>query len=727
MTERRGSRLLVKYKQWISICFWLVINFLLILALVKAYSRIELSPSSYELTSLFEYCSAIYPCDLDQNGEEDVVAIFSYEPYPHHANIKAFSPFSVSGLLKSTYFWDGIITPKDSLAPPGDWDEDGQVEIPLLNFDNQKLWLKLHNYKGQVKRILELPSPFKNGQYPSNFILSDLNKDQKKELIILIESSFSGAERGLAVLDLEKKELLWYFAMGCMPMTAHMVDVNKDGYQEIVVNARAPHNGVVANGTDDDHSYLFLFDHRGQLLWRQTMGGYFTRLFSRVIDFDQDGELEIVVSKSCDREVDPEPGELRVIDAQRGEIERLIKEDSAIFYSDFFLIPGKENNLHLIVGDSSGRVTLFDQNLHKLRQVKLPYPAIVKGVTRLGKEDGHNIIVQAGFTRLFIFDIKLRELFQFSLNAFRWIENVSLYPLTKKNEGAALLNADHLFLLRKKTMPFPTWVMRLVKSHFSFHLLIFIIMNILLIFLARQKRVLVRPSLTMAQDYLEGAQEIAHRLKNVMFTVQLEAEKLNLMAKQKKDTQLSEVILPSTQSILEDTEELSRLSRVLMKVLSPPVLNLKEVEVNELLERLVGRYQDFYKERIEFILDLDKEPTTALIDEEQMEEALNNIIINAIDALPLSGKITLRTTVIYSPVLKAKKGLEIEIEDNGVGIPEDKLKEIFKPYYSTKKNGLGIGLTLTKRIIEAHGGRVSVWSRTGLGTKFAIFLPLIEA
>ena len=83
--------------------------------------------------------------------------------------------------------------------------------------------------------------------------------------------------------------------------------------------------------------------------------------------------------------------------------------------------------------------------------------------------------------------------------------------------------------------------------------------------------------------------------------------------------------------------------------------------------------------------------------------------------MPKSGKIIISTTVIYSPLLKTRKG-----------IPEDKIKEIFNPYFTAKKEGIGLGLTLTKKIVEAHGGRIEVQSKKGVGTKFALFFPVGE-
>ncbi len=101
----------------------------------------------------------------------------------------------------------------------------------------------------------------------------------------------------------------------------------------------------------------------------------------------------------------------------------------------------------------------------------------------------------------------------------------------------------------------------------------------------------------------------------------------------------------------------------------------------------------------------------------KLKQALLNLVINAVDAMPQGGEITIWTK-IYS------KELEIGIRDTGKGIPSDKLPSIFDPFYTTKTSGLGLGLAVCKENIEHHGGSISVQSREGAGTTFFIRLPL---
>ena len=103
-----------------------------------------------------------------------------------------------------------------------------------------------------------------------------------------------------------------------------------------------------------------------------------------------------------------------------------------------------------------------------------------------------------------------------------------------------------------------------------------------------------------------------------------------------------------------------------------------------------------------------------------LKQALLNIIINAQQAMPDGGELMVRTgrTDLY---------LTIDITDTGVGIPKDRLEDVFQVYFSTKKGGTGLGLPTARRIIEDHNGHVLVQSEVGKGTSFQVRLPVVES
>jgi PAS domain S-box-containing protein len=130
--------------------------------------------------------------------------------------------------------------------------------------------------------------------------------------------------------------------------------------------------------------------------------------------------------------------------------------------------------------------------------------------------------------------------------------------------------------------------------------------------------------------------------------------------------------------------------------------------------------------KCEFNLAGDLWPTEA--DEGQMSQVIRNLVINADQAMPEGGTIRI---CAENAVLGAKSGLplkegsylKISIEDQGAGIPEEQLKKIFDPYFTTKQEGSGLGLTIVYSIIKNHDGHITVKSTMGAGTVFTLFLP----
>ncbi len=106
------------------------------------------------------------------------------------------------------------------------------------------------------------------------------------------------------------------------------------------------------------------------------------------------------------------------------------------------------------------------------------------------------------------------------------------------------------------------------------------------------------------------------------------------------------------------------------------------------------------------------------IDATQMRRVIHNLVVNAMQAAPRgAGKVSVRAAV-------GGEEVTITVEDNGSGIPADRLSVIFEPYFTTKEEGTGLGLAISKRIVEEHSGSISVESEVGIGTRFFLRLPL---
>ena len=111
-------------------------------------------------------------------------------------------------------------------------------------------------------------------------------------------------------------------------------------------------------------------------------------------------------------------------------------------------------------------------------------------------------------------------------------------------------------------------------------------------------------------------------------------------------------------------------------------------------------------------------------DRNSLKQVFLNLIKNASQAIEVKGKIEVSTRWITEHKLKGQKAISVEIEDNGNGIARESLEKIFSPFYTTRKEGSGLGLFLAYQIIAKHGGAVLVESEPGKGTVFKVYLPV---
>ena len=102
-----------------------------------------------------------------------------------------------------------------------------------------------------------------------------------------------------------------------------------------------------------------------------------------------------------------------------------------------------------------------------------------------------------------------------------------------------------------------------------------------------------------------------------------------------------------------------------------------------------------------------------------MKQAILNLLLNAVQAMPKGGHLSLK-----GQLPAEDRWVQISIQDSGVGIPGDDINKLFDPFFSTKEGGIGLGLSITHRIIDQHDGKIEVVSAPGKGTLFTLWLPV---
>jgi signal transduction histidine kinase len=210
------------------------------------------------------------------------------------------------------------------------------------------------------------------------------------------------------------------------------------------------------------------------------------------------------------------------------------------------------------------------------------------------------------------------------------------------------------------------------------------------------------------------AAQITHEIRNPLSSIGLNVELLEEeVAKSGEKEPMSLV-----QAVKSEVDGLSRIAEQYLSVARRPRPNLERERVDDLVSELCAFVRPEI-ERAGVTLHVETAPDLPEIelDEAQLRQALLNLIRNAREAMAKGGDLAIG--VVHAE----GGGVEIRIDDTGSGVPEELRASIFDPFFTTKQRGTGLGLAVTREIIEAHRGTITCEPREGRGTRFRIVLP----
>ncbi len=222
------------------------------------------------------------------------------------------------------------------------------------------------------------------------------------------------------------------------------------------------------------------------------------------------------------------------------------------------------------------------------------------------------------------------------------------------------------------------------------------------------------------------AERVAHDLKSPLTSILLTLQRLQ-KEYHSRSPQHANAYDDYTANIIERIDALRRLTRNFLKLIDIEDLHLAETEVNGFLQQVASGLN--LPPDIQCELKPSAEPFIVPMDHEQMHVVLENLIANAINAMPEGGKITLAASLARNLHLPNSNGnardyAVLEVQDTGLGIPASAREHIFEPYFTTSENGTGLGLAMVKKIVAAHEGHVEFESEAGTGTVFSVYLPV---
>jgi len=227
---------------------------------------------------------------------------------------------------------------------------------------------------------------------------------------------------------------------------------------------------------------------------------------------------------------------------------------------------------------------------------------------------------------------------------------------------------------------------------------------------AALQRELIRKERLAAVGELAGG--VAHEIRNPLAGI---GGALTMLARElPADDDTQEVMF----EIQKQIARMERLVQDLLAYARPGVLHPEWTDVNVILKRAItSTLQHPTDPKIEVVLELDPEVPAMYVDARDLEHALENLILNAFQAIPDGGTIKVQTRY-------CDKNVQISISDDGLGMDAEVRDQIFEPFFTTKARGTGLGLSLVRRAVENYDGEIRVNSAPGEGTTFVFSLPV---
>lgn len=218
----------------------------------------------------------------------------------------------------------------------------------------------------------------------------------------------------------------------------------------------------------------------------------------------------------------------------------------------------------------------------------------------------------------------------------------------------------------------------------------------------------------------EVAQRLAHEIKNPLTPIQLSAERLQRKLHGKLDDEADKILKKSTDTIVQQVTAMKSMVNDFSDFARPPQSKPQSIAAGPLIEQIATLYQGQIKQ---LRVSIEDDLPNIFADPVRLRQVLINLIKNAQEAIAGIDDGQISITVLYQPDTGS---IEICIADNGLGVDNSKIEHIFEPYVTSKEKGTGLGLAIVKKIIEEHGGTISIKPIQPQGVNFIVHLPVIN-
>ena len=236
---------------------------------------------------------------------------------------------------------------------------------------------------------------------------------------------------------------------------------------------------------------------------------------------------------------------------------------------------------------------------------------------------------------------------------------------------------------------------------------------------SRRKREVKRSAKDNMATWVSAlAHEIKNPLNAMKINLQLLQEDIGGDLKLASDDTGEVKVLKKVETLAREVDRLEEILNDFLRLARLPEPNLQPGDISALLEEFLDFIEpETRHSEIELVRDFDEDLPTIYFDSSQMKQALLNIILNANQSMSAGGQLTIKA-------YKTNGHISIDVADTGEGMPPDRIGRLFDLFYSTKKNGTGLGLPIARRIATMHGGEIHVKSKENEGTTVSILLPI---
>lgn len=749
----------------------------------KDPQRWGISLTDADLNALWQYWSndrveGLSAVDIDGDGELEVLA---REKVGDTAFLLIFS--AAGKLLKRIKVVEG----KD-LDPPSGWDGNigfkGMLDVD--GDGRNELLLSVASYFDLQPRGFFALNPRTGRQLwywgmgfaPGSVAIADLDGDGDSELVLGATSTANGSEANgtddlhtyVTVLD-NQGRLVWQRQIGgyFSATRVAVVDFDADGLGEIVMveetergDYPGPDQLMILDGLTGETKRVIKTGkaYRGLVLCDLDRDGIpeivvgnsdgVLRAFDAALEeaarFENAGEIKVTDAGDLDGDGHPEilavtlEGSLLVLDDHLQEVKRYRAGDTRSTYVRL-VNAGRRRRLLLVAAKPNGDVEYIMLDVHRklVLPVGFPLGILIPSIIFLALAIGLVLWLYSRrirtarriFNRLGLGIIlldhrgRIRAINQQARLFLKMGEEPQLRGTLKELKVAPSAKGMHKAIQELVEQERPgTKIVRKREDDKERQIEIQVQKVKLRGWLASLEDVTEREFGRRVSTWVPVAQQLAHGIKNPLSHIRLAIQRLEKLILEKKDKKqearrYSAIIADEVERLLKLTDGFMRFTK-----LEPP--RRKPLRVEKIIEKLIERIEPTLPKDVEILTEFTPDLPEISVDRDQISTALDHLVDNALAAVGKKGRITIKVAFIEKLDAKGNTvpAIEIRVSDTGPGIPQEYRLKVFEPYFSLKKGGSGLGLTMAQRIVEDHKGTITLDSVEGLGATFIMTLPL---